>query len=106
VNTEFGYDVYVSGIIRRRHGRFLICTISGGFYKLGQFNVLLICPKCITFHPIIDFESELVDFNGEDDHVYLLVIYPPKVAISALVNSLKGVSSRMTPKKELSFDQK
>ena len=44
-----------------------------------------------------DFEAERVD--GEDDHVHLLVNYPPKVAVSALVNSLKGVSSRMIRKK-------
>ena len=46
-----------------------------------------------------DFESELVEFDGEDDYVHLLVNYPPKVAISTLVNSLKGVSSRMIRKK-------
>ncbi|WP_405145217.1 IS200/IS605 family transposase [Sphaerisporangium sp. NBC_01403] len=39
------------------------------------------------------FETELREFNGEHDHVHLLVHYPPKVAISKLVNSLKGVSS-------------
>ena len=39
------------------------------------------------------FEAELVEFNGEHDHVHLLVHYPPKVAVSALVNSLKGASS-------------
>ena len=41
-----------------------------------------------------DFEAELLEFDGEDDHVHLLVNYPPKVALSRLVNSLKGVSSR------------
>jgi putative transposase len=41
-----------------------------------------------------DFEAALVESNGEDDHVHLLVEYPPTVAISHLVNSLKGVSSR------------
>ncbi len=41
-----------------------------------------------------DFECGLVEFNGEADHVHLLVDFPPKVAISKLVNSLKGVSSR------------
>lgn len=41
-----------------------------------------------------DFESELAEFNGESDHVHLLVNYPPKVAVSKLVNSLKGVSAR------------
>lgn len=41
-----------------------------------------------------DFETDLIEFNGEADHVHLLVNYPPKVSISGLVNSLKGVSSR------------
>jgi putative transposase len=31
-----------------------------------------------------------VEFDGENDHVHLLVNYPPKVAVSVLVNSLKG----------------
>lgn len=41
-----------------------------------------------------DFEVEMVEFNGEANHVHLLVNFPPKVALSRLVNSLKGVSSR------------
>jgi putative transposase len=41
-----------------------------------------------------DFEAELQQFDGEQDHVHLLVHYPPKVQLSKLVNSLKGVSSR------------
>ncbi|MFI7446148.1 IS200/IS605 family transposase [Nonomuraea sp. NPDC049714] len=45
-----------------------------------------------------DFEVVLREFNGEDDHVHLLVHYPPKVALSKLVNSLKGVSARMLRK--------
>jgi len=42
-----------------------------------------------------DFEAQLVEMDGEDNHVHLLVNYPPKRSISALVNSLKGVSSRL-----------
>jgi putative transposase len=41
-----------------------------------------------------DFGAELREFNGEDDHVHLLVHYPPTIALSKLVNSLKGVSAR------------
>lgn len=44
------------------------------------------------------FGAELEEFNGETDHVHLLVTQPPTVAISSLVNSLKGVSSRMIQK--------
>jgi len=42
----------------------------------------------------INFEAALMEFDGERDHVHLLIHYPPKVSISKLVNSLKGVSSR------------
>ena len=41
-----------------------------------------------------DFGAELAEFNGEAEHVHLLVNFPLTVAISRLVNSLKGVSSR------------
>ena len=41
-----------------------------------------------------DFGAELAEFNGEPEHVHLLVNFPPTMAISRLVNSLKGVSSR------------
>ena len=46
----------------------------------------------------IDFEAELIECDGEDDHVHLLVHYPPTLALSKLVNGLKGVSSRLLRK--------
>lgn len=45
-----------------------------------------------------DFGAEMRACDGEDDHVHLLVEYPPKTDLSRLVNSLKGVSSRMLRK--------
>ena len=45
-----------------------------------------------------NFETELVEMNGETEHIHLLLNYPPKVSISKLVNSLKGVSSRLIRK--------
>ena len=30
-----------------------------------------------------DFEAQLIEMDGEDDHVHLLVEYPPKVAVSS-----------------------
>ena len=36
-----------------------------------------------------DFAAALVEIDGEDDHVHLLVNYPPKVPLSRLVNSLQ-----------------
>jgi putative transposase len=40
------------------------------------------------------FGCELQELEGEDDHVHLLVSFPPTVQLSRLVNSLKGVSAR------------
>jgi putative transposase len=36
----------------------------------------------------------ILEFNGEAAHVHALIEYPPKLSISQIVNSLKGVSSR------------
>jgi len=37
----------------------------------------------------------LEEFDGEADHVHLLIQYPPKWSISKIVNNLKGRSSRL-----------
>jgi putative transposase len=42
-----------------------------------------------------DLGATLVECNGEQEHVHLLVEYPPSLSVSRLVNSLKGVSSRL-----------
>ncbi|HCA02819.1 MULTISPECIES: IS200/IS605 family transposase [Halomonas] len=64
-------------------------------YRGRVFNVAHLNSLETLFRQVCrDFEAELKEFNGETDHVHLLVNYPPKVAISRLVNSLKGVSSR------------
>ncbi|MEC4817876.1 MAG: IS200/IS605 family transposase [Scytonema sp. PMC 1069.18] len=40
-------------------------------------------------------DFQVLEFNGEADHIHALIEYPPKLSISQIVNSLKGVSSRM-----------
>lgn len=40
-------------------------------------------------------KSELIEFNGTEDHVHLLVSIAPDVLISQLVASLKSASSRI-----------
>jgi putative transposase len=37
---------------------------------------------------------QVLEFNGESDHIHVLIEFPPKLSISAMVNALKGVSSR------------
>jgi putative transposase len=69
-------------------------------YRRGVFTEQILNDLRSMFASVCtDFEAELVEFDGEDDHVHLLVNYPPKVPVSELVNSLKGVSSRMIRKK-------
>ncbi len=51
------------------------------------------------FRTVCDAQNvQLTEFNGEDDHVHLLINFPPQTDISKLVNSLKGVSSRLLRK--------
>jgi putative transposase len=42
-----------------------------------------------------DFGATLVECNREDDRMHLLVEYPPKMLVSALMNSLRSVSARI-----------
>lgn len=44
-------------------------------------------------------DTILVECNGERDHVHLLLHYPPTSNVAKIVNSLKGVSSRMLRQK-------
>jgi len=38
----------------------------------------------------VDLDAELVEFNGETDHLHLLVAYPTTLAISVPAQRLKG----------------
>lgn len=88
-----------------RHGRHCVFNLHVHLvfvtkYRRGVFTKAILDDMRGVFASICtDFEAELVEFDGEDDHVHLLVNYPPKVSVSNLVNSLKGVSSRMIRKK-------
>ena len=70
----------------------------GGLRKSIQ-KIIPYCRESPRFSEGI-LQSTLQEFNGEKDHVHLLVNYPPKVSISKLVNSLKGASARQLRKKK------
>ena len=44
---------------------------------------------------IEEMGGTLEEFDGENNHVHLLIQYPPKHSISVIVNNLKGRSSRL-----------
>ena len=56
-------------------------------YMIGQLREVFesACEK---------LDCRIIEFDGEEDHVHLLIEYPPKLSISVLVNNLKSTSSR------------
>ena len=93
----------VNNIRHGRHCAFATCVhlVFVTKYRKKVFTCRILDELKSIFEKICsDLESELVEFNGEDDHVHLLVNYPPKLAISLLVNRLKGVSSRLIRKQK------
>jgi len=84
-----------------RHGRHCVFQIHVHLVFVTKYRTRVLDGDALnrlraTFTKVcLDFEAQLVEMDGEDHHVHLLVHYPPKHSISALVNSLKGVSSRL-----------
>ncbi len=54
--------------------------------------------KEIFTDTLAKWECKLVEFNGESDHVHLLIDYKPDIALSKLIANLKTVSSRLIRK--------
>lgn len=83
-----------------RHGRHCVFLMHVHLVFVPKYRKNLFTKEILAFLKEVfsevcrDFEAELKEFNGESDHVHLLIEYPPKASISRLVNSLKGVSSR------------
>jgi len=87
-----------------RHGRHCVFNLHVHLVFVAKYRCRVFDKEAIErlrelFTKIcLDFEAELMEIDGERDHVHLLVNYPPKVPVSALVNSLKGASSRVLRK--------
>lgn len=83
-----------------RHGRSCVFALHVHLVFVTKYRRGVFTDEHLTaMEPVLaavcsDFGAALVEFNGEDDHVHLLIEYPPTVQLSKLVNSLKGVSSR------------
>lgn len=83
-----------------RTGRHVIHALHAHLVFLPKYRkgVITECVWAIlekSFQKVCkDFEVEITEAGYEHDHVHLLLSYPPKVSLSALVNSLKGVSAR------------
>jgi putative transposase len=49
----------------------------------------------ITAQRCKDWGGELLEFNGEADHVHILAALPPNLELSRFVNNVKTTSSRL-----------
>ncbi len=83
-----------------RKGRHCVFNLHAHIVFVTKYRGKVFTSKHLAFikdvceNICLSFETTLVEFEGEDNHVHLLINYPPKIALSKLVNSLKGVSSR------------
>ena len=84
-----------------RHGRSVVYALSAHLVFVTKYRRGVITERVrehlqASFASVMqDFGGELLQCDGEDDHIHLLVSFPPKYAIATLVNSLKGVSARL-----------
>jgi putative transposase len=84
-----------------RHGRHCVFALHVHLvfvtkYRTRVFDRDAIVRLKVIFDKVCtDFGAQLVEMDGEAEHVHLLINYPPKHSVSSLVNSLKGVSSRL-----------
>ncbi len=70
----------------------LVCVTKYRRTVLTAESLAVIKKSFIEVAKKMDFQ--ILEFNGESDHVHALLEFPPKLSISQMVNALKGVSSR------------
>ena len=63
-------------------------------YRRKVFTARIINELKTIFETVcLQFNAGLIEFDGEENHVHLLILYPPKLSIADLVFKLKGTSS-------------
>lgn len=84
--------------LRKRHSvsKLVVHLVFTTKYRRKLFTGVMIEQLSEAFESAcVKLECELIEMDGEQDHVHLLISYPPKLSISVMVNNLKAVSSRM-----------
>ena len=83
--------------LRRRHSvtKLVVHLVFTTKYRRKLFDGYMIQQLRDALESACEkLECELLEMDGEQDHVHLLIAYPPKLAISVMVNNLKATSSR------------
>jgi len=90
-----------------RSGRHVVYALSVHLVFVPKYRRRVITPRVfgILHHAwrkvCEDLGCTVREAGYETDHVHLLVDYPPKLALSVLVNALKGVSARRLRSEQL-----
>lgn len=64
-------------------------------YRRPVFNDAMLTRLAAIYADLMEkWDGKLIEFNGEKDHVHLLIQYNPQTQPSKLINNLKTVSSR------------
>ena len=87
----------LSDYLRKRHSvtKLVVHLIFTTKYRRKLFDGYMIEQLREAFDSACEkLECDLLEMDGEADHVHLLIAYPPKLAISVMVNNRKSVSSR------------
>ena len=88
----------LEGFLRKRHSvsKLVVHLIFTTKYRRKLFDRQMIAQLREAFgSAAAKLECEIIEMDGERDHVHLLIAYPPKLAVSVMVNNLKSVSSRL-----------
>jgi len=65
-------------------------------YRKKVINAAILQRLQVIFKQTLEkWDCRLIEFNGESDHVHLLIEYHPQVMLSKLIANLKTVSSRL-----------
>jgi putative transposase len=82
-------------------GRHSVTTLGAHLVFVTKYRKEYFTPESLDFMEDVMVEIAqkmgftISEFNGEADHIHLLIRYPPKYSISKMVNALKGASSRL-----------
>ena len=85
-----------------RRARHSVSALQAHLVLVTTYRRPLVTDEMLTFAEHTtrtvcpDLDVELVEFNGETDHLHLLVAYPPTMAISTLIQRLKNTPPRET----------
>ncbi|HGJ5855257.1 IS200/IS605 family transposase [Arsenophonus nasoniae] len=84
--------------LRRRHSvtKLVVHLIFCTKYRRKLLDGAMIAQiREAMHHAAKRLEIDILEVDGEADHIHVLVGYPPKLSVSVLVNNLKSISSRM-----------